>query len=394
MQINETDFKLIDKIEPPIANGVYSCTAGQTVKQEGADIASYSAEQKYAVSYNAFTLSANEVFEVYPANGAIGDFSAVLPFITFSDRSLPWAFGSVPFMALLVLNSNEILEQGEITVKELFNPVQNTYFPDRTAFPEIYTEEDTDLCRYIDISRQTYDDVFPQMQDIPLLAHAKLVDLSKSSDNICNKDGYFSVVLANRFVPTDYTNETVSVCHLVTTFGYSGCGAVPSNYERVRLISLYHWQIRSNSEKGKPFTELITGLSNNCCEIGRGNPGGAAVALPHYTRTGEMTYSLYHSPLAAREISEMPMLHSAHTADGRLIYDKDTGIFDVSYAAAFQLGKLISLSKKEIAAKVLSHRNDNKLSKHRLSLNNMEKIDFKIVGDALLEYLKKRDGNC
>lgn len=387
MSVNETDFKLIDKIIPPVTSGEHSFIASQTVTLDEKKAANYTAELKYAIAHTAFTLRADEVFEIYPANGEAGCFDTTLPYITFNDRCLPWTFGGDSYLALLVLKNDEIIGHGDISVGELFKPVPNTYFPDRSAFPSIYAEEQSDFCSYIDISSQTYADVFPPTKDIPLLAHAKLIDLSKSPDAICGKDGYFSVILANRFVPSDDNEETVSSCHLVTTFGYGG--NIPKGYEKVRLVSLYNWSIRSHKDKGMPFKELIEGLSKNFCEIGRNSPGGDSVVKPHYTRTGEMTYSIYHSPLTAGENREIPQMSSAHTADGRLIYDKKTGIFDVSYAAAFQLGRLITLSRKDIAEKVLNNRNDNKMRNHKAALDAMEKADVNMIGGLLLNYAEK-----
>jgi hypothetical protein len=386
MKINETDFKLIDKIMPAVAAGTYELKARQTVSQSGSAVAKYEATRRYAVTRRAFTVSTDEIFGIYPANGAAGNFAETLPYITLTDRSLPWAFGETPFVALIVLKNDEILGEADLTVKDLFAPVSNTYFPEKAAFPNCYAEDETELCHVVDISPATYASVFPKKADISLLAHAKLVDLSKSPDDTCTQDGYFSVIIANRFVPSDADNETASTCHLVTTFGYGG--TIPADAWRIRLVSLHRWSVCSKSQSGRPFTELMNGLSKNCTEIGRGKPGKAAAVKPHYTRTGEMTYSIYHSPFLNAQSGEIPQLNAAHTADGRLIYDPQTGIFDVSYSAAFQLGRLITLNKPEIAAKVLAHRNDSKLKRHKAALDTVEKVDYPLIGKCLLDYEK------
>ena len=207
MEITQ-EFKLIDKIEPPVKNGRRTFSVVQTVTPQGEQPAEYTASQEYVISHNAFTLGADEVFSVYPANGEAGDFGRTLPYITLNERTLPWAFGSSPFLALLVLKSSEIIGQGEIEIKELFTPTSGTYFPKKPEFPEIYSEDDTEHCRFIDISRRTYSDIFPSSSDISLLAHVKFLNLSRAQDKVCGKDGYFSVILANRFVPSD--SEKVS----------------------------------------------------------------------------------------------------------------------------------------------------------------------------------------
>lgn len=386
------NFKLTDKIEPSAKSGKHTLSASQSVIQNGAAVGNYFAEQEYIISHSAFTLGAEEVFGVYPPNGEAGDFKNTIPYITFNDRTLPWVFGEKPFIALLVLKSDEVVGQGEIAVKDLFLSVPDTFFPPKSCFPNVYAEDDSDFCRFIDISAQTYKDIFPSSADIPLLAHAKLLDLSRATDEICGKDGYFSVVLANRFVPSDPDGETTCVCHLVTVFGYGE--SIPAEFDKVRLVSLYSWNIRSHGEMGRPFITLTDGLSKNCGTIGYGRCGGEAAIKPHYTRTGEMTYSVYRSPLAPQEIKEIPQLSGAHTADGRLIYDEEVGIFDVSYAAAFQLGRLITLSQPKIAEKLIAQRNESKEKLHQAALETeaqyvSENFDINRLSELLVKYAEK-----
>ncbi len=130
--------------------------------------------------------------------------------------------------------------------------------------------------------------------------------------------------------------------------------------------------------------QAIAGLAADSSAIGHQKAGGAATVKPHYTRTGEMTYSMYRSPCVPYRGAAITELKKAHTADGRLIYDKETGIFDVSYAAAFQLGRLITLNRPEIAAKILAHRNDVKMSAHNIALRVLEDVDAEQIGAALL----------
>lgn len=383
---NNVGFNFIDKIEPPAAYGEYVFKAYQTVTPESGGTFNYTASQKYAVTHSIFSLGADEAFGTYPPNGASGDFSNTLPFITFANRSLPWTFGEKPFMALLVLKKEEMIHRGEIAVGELFDPIEGTYFPARSDFPSVYPDEENDSCEFIDISVQTYQDIFPSLEDIDLLAHSKFADLSKSADNVCSESGYFSEIIANRFVPSA-EEETISSCCLVSTFGYGG--KIPDEYSLVRLICLYSWDVRSVMDSGRPFSELMEGLSKNCCEIGKDSPGTASVKI-HYTRTGEKTYSIYRSPLTDRNVSEITQMTCAKTADGRLIYDKENGILDVSYAAAYQLGRLITLQKKKTAKQVLDGRNSYKMKKHQAALRKAKTTDIKKIAELLMSYENER----
>jgi hypothetical protein len=73
-------------------------------------------------------------------------------------------------------------------------------------------------------------------------------------------------------------------------------------------------------------------------------------ALNHVMRQGETTVSWYRGPL-------VPLNHDkpkkqqepVSCADELLRYDPDTGLFDVTYAAAWQLGRLLALQNQSFA---------------------------------------------
>lgn len=89
-----------------------------------------------------------------------------------------------------------------------------------------------------------------------------------------------------------------------------------------------------------------------------GSEPGAAIAnsylqqgyvpMPHHFRRGGKSVSWYRSPLLAgkpgRQISDEQF--PVHTADELLRYDTANGLFDVSYAAAWELGRLLCLNNK------------------------------------------------
>ena len=64
--------------------------------------------------------------------------------------------------------------------------------------------------------------------------------------------------------------------------------------------------------------------------------------LPHKLRGGEQTVSWYHGPLSTLAAAQ-PLPASAAGADSLLRYYRENGMFDVSYAAAWQLGRLLAL---------------------------------------------------
>lgn len=75
------------------------------------------------------------------------------------------------------------------------------------------------------------------------------------------------------------------------------------------------------------------------------------VPLPHYFRRGGKSISWYRSPLlAGKAEKQIPDgQFPVHTADELLRYDKNYGMFDASYAAAWELGRLLCLKNKRIS---------------------------------------------
>lgn len=64
--------------------------------------------------------------------------------------------------------------------------------------------------------------------------------------------------------------------------------------------------------------------------------------LPHKLRQGSQTVSWYHGPLATAPTRPL-ITETVACADSLLHYYEDNGMFDVSYAAAWELGRLLAL---------------------------------------------------
>ncbi len=72
------------------------------------------------------------------------------------------------------------------------------------------------------------------------------------------------------------------------------------------------------------------------------------VPLPHALRQGDRTVSWFRGPLApGRVTDDVPL--PALNADALTRYDTRTAMFDISYAAAWQLGRLLTLQNEPVA---------------------------------------------
>jgi hypothetical protein len=355
-------LKLLDHVLPYLADGRYEARASQSV--ELSDGASYPFETSFEfyVKGRAFTLAPDSVFSVYPHENAEGNFSNELPFMVLNLKTLPWQYDcggdpKKPWVALIVLTADDLAEERDISVSELLSGSagQGVFYPaDRQ--PELYAESASDVCHVVDLPKEVYQAIMPKPEETPYLCHAKYVDLSATEESVSGKDGYFSVVMGNRFIPSDAGEPKKSTVHLVSLLGYDGADS--ADCAKVRLCSLYRWNVFSQSSAGAGFGGLMHDI--DCRQIGDANAADdlrkrGVVVKEYRLRTGETTAALYCSPLTPAAAPKLDM-SSRHTADGHLIYDAEKGIFSAQYACAWQLGRMMTLADDALSLKVMRWR--------------------------------------
>lgn len=153
--------------------------------------------------------------------------------------------------------------------------------------------------------------------------------------------------------------------------------------DKVRLVSLKSWKFEC-LEEGGGFTEELTslnrsnpavaefhvplpgGLSENTSsehEValaeGRRYLGAGAVALRHGLRGGDRTFSWYHGPFLSNARAQAKLRLPARGPDELLIYNETVGMFDVSYAAAWELGRLTMLEDSSFAMTLFHWKRDH-----------------------------------
>lgn len=76
------------------------------------------------------------------------------------------------------------------------------------------------------------------------------------------------------------------------------------------------------------------------------------VPMPHYPRQGGKTVSWYRGPLTTSEKRTATLdrnIFAVNTSDELVLYHTDVGLFDVTYAAAWELGRLLALRSKRFS---------------------------------------------
>jgi hypothetical protein len=450
------DITFYDNFIPSLHAGQYKITVSQTLtvdtaqtQQDGGNAAGVPSQpqppvsQKFLVRGPRFIIDPADVHRVFPPRSGTGAYHEYVPMIVFNKRALPWErelsltgfqnVGLYPWMALLVFADGELLAPQPATgnatppqpgsqqnpartasfplndvVHSTHNGTQTTGPPPGTLGPTINLEDDEDpskiYCNVIEMSVDTFAALMPTIDDQRFLAHVRQVSTRHKEPLNHKHDGWFSVMLANRFaIPPPQTaadtNQQRNIAHLVSLEGFEqylqGESPVkPSGFQKVRLISLYSWNYTCLQDPQENFRELMLGLISSGSEQGtdlllrmplpltvsRQETVGVTasadfqalnrlqdgyVPLSYATQTGEQTFAWYRGPLApvvTKEFSETTSPDKPENpsvplnTSEAMVYDPATGLFDQSYAVAFQTGCSLGLASLPFATNLLEWR--------------------------------------
>ncbi len=206
---------------------------------------------------------------------------------------------------------------------------------------------------------------------------------------------------------------TQNTVHLISLEGYgnylpeaNGSSNLPSGTNGVRLVSMHHWTFNAskheyplwkilhtqksdapthtvkNPKTGKmetkrepvytdtrppflhlPSNDLADSLSSDAKDAVR----AGFTPMMYHMRTGDEVAAWYRGPLSPLPVKDEGSKSPYDHADQLLHLDDKTGMFDVSYAAAYQLGRLLTLHDGHAAEAIARWRNA-KLRRSRQAL--------------------------
>lgn len=298
---------------------------------------------------------------------------------------------------------------------------------------QLEDNEDPDAiyCKTIDIPVTVFNALAPNLEDAKYLAHTREVSLTNKA-SVSGTTGFFSAVIANRFaVPPVLVNTNddsnkkpavnTNIAHLVSLEGFEEQLNVKdqpnvSGYDSVRMISLYSWTFQVQQEPLEDFGELMNHLISEESINGtdlllrmppipkvptnlNGNPDdtdfpptedtqqqmvknkiqNGYVALSYEMQSGDQSFAWYRGPCTPVPVTSFldnqtnpqgnPLI--PFSSSDAMIFDPQSGLFDQSYAIAFQTGRSIALANRPFAT----------------SLINWRRTSFGLV-DLILEFMR------
>lgn len=377
--------------KPSIEPGDYTIQVQQHIVADGiSDNAVFPTESMtFSVQGERFALPPTEVHAVFPPNASMGDHARVLPHVVLRRSTLPWERHAdpddkdVPWLALLVFHEGEV---GESQTMSLEKAKEGARFPDYTREKRGQTGDEQ--VSVIDVDKELLETLLPHKNEIGWLTHARI-----------RGDVELAVVIANRLPKASgfSTAHLVSLEGRYTKDGFDFLGA--KNGEKIRLVSLVGFRFGCFDPK-RSFTKLLRGLdgarppppeppalatlapaflSSTLRVSLRFYPQAnnaaieylalGSVPMRHSLRNGQTTASWYHGPLAPAknplEPTDASVPHwPVAVADELLRYNPHSGMFDVSYAAAWELGRLLALQNQKFSLELRHWKEDEAKRRH------------------------------
>lgn len=386
MSASNLKVQFIEYQQPPLDSGTYQVTLEQTIKTKtSAKISEEKFSQilDFVVTGHRFSpLTVNDIYAVFPPSGNLGEHTNALPHITLKRSTLPWERSvnendsDLPWLALLLFRESEKPTPQTIKLKDLKSTPGNVAkFP---AFAEEPGQTEEDELTVIDVPKKLLAQILPTQKEVALLAHINV--LTDASDSPLSEP--LATVLGNRLPQAG----EVSTVHLVALenrykgskekgeFDYQKAG----DNDLIRLVSLTSWSFACVNNQHN-FSALLKKLdrqqdtlrlpelpeaqnseANNYLKLGY-------VPLAHALRQGDKTISWYHSPLSPGKSPDR-LSEPVPMADALMRYDSTSGLFDVSYAAAWELGRMLTLQNQRLAVELFNWKRANAQTLNQLQL--------------------------
>lgn len=377
-------MQLFNYCSPPLLSGTYTIQTEQKVvwTKQSVD-ETYTGSQEFLVDGPRFSIDPAEVYSIYPAANSQGQFETILPHVVLRKPTLPWERTiddqppeepPVPWMALLLLTEEEVGGLENTTVGQIVDPSaeSSTFGPQNLT--HVTDEEKLQPAILVRIPRETFGKIIPAKDELPYLAHCREVDMANKELRTDVSEGFFSVAVANRFP----RGGKKHIACLVSLEGFSdylyGGSAVPGTYDFVGMAVLATWRFEALDARGETFGDLVQNL--DVCSLHLQNAPATVsteeeqlvanafhdgyVAMNYLMNTGERTAAWYRGPLPP-VILNNTILAPFLSSEAAMIYDQATGLFDLSYATAWQIGRLLALSSTEFATGLINWVKQQKL---------------------------------
>ncbi len=414
---------LFDFASPPLPPGSYRIHSETGVTVDG-NPQPMDNDNYFDIVGPRFNLAPTEVAGAFPPRNGHGPYTDALAQVALMRRTLPWErpidagaphpIGNpsdgqglapgypTPWLALL------LFEEGEYTLLQGV-PLENVV--PQSIFQQLGSPSNI-LCDAVEADLGLVQSIMPSKEELQLLSHVRWVNKDDRELSVEGSDGWFAIVMTNRvpspnakcraclvsveqrtdlitanpppsetpapirfhveeFAPRDSGEMLLSTSRLQEQIQIPGSarlvGLAPA---RARLVLLYSWQFVCVGNG--TFFDLMQGLDVGM--IGKVDVPGQPpltdtchLPLELDDRGGTNETALYRGPLAPFVLTRDP-LGPYHSADQARRATPEAGVEDISYAAAFEVGRLLAASDARLAQELMRWRRDAYRQSARLDM--------------------------
>ncbi len=356
------EYEFHDAHRPALSPGSYTVSVSWNVLVDGDRKDGAVETTGFNVAGERFALQPSDVQSFYPPEGSRGVYGASLPWIVLTRDTLPWERSAksgtdVPWLALLLLKEEQAAasQPRTITLSEYISKVPFTFEPGQAG---------SDGVQVIDVPAQLLHAVLPSMRELPLLCHARVARNGAESNN-------YGVVVSKQ-LPAHGRN-TVHLVALENRYPdledrYLGSGF--ASQPPCVLLSLKSWSFicdgtddHQQDDQPESLDKLFERLNVSWLQLPGAlpdsYPGLGFVPLQHRFRTGESAASWYAGPLSPARMTHIDaglVKLPAQSADELVWYDQDLGMLNVTYAAAWELGRLLTMQNRRVFSLLFNWR--------------------------------------
>ncbi|KAK4167522.1 hypothetical protein QBC43DRAFT_256019 [Cladorrhinum sp. PSN259] len=228
----------------------------------------------------------------------------------------------------------------------------------------------------------------PDTTKYKYLAHVRNINTTGMAEAGKEDIGIFSVVVGSRAGPLENSSPVSVSVHLLSIEGVEEMKSWPSDDKLVGLCSLHSWNYTVNPpgmvnvydafvNLGKTLNvlrapdEIITPLlgapDKLTKRLAKRLQDGYSL-VQYRVQTGEKTVALYRGPFTPTVVAPldasateegghvMNLLRCSNSGQDLQILDREVGIMDVSYSAAWQIGRILALGDQGFAAALVRLR--------------------------------------
>jgi hypothetical protein len=196
-------FELYSSARPALPAGAYTASSSQDLVAA----TPHDGDQQIPVDDTAFHLHIDapryamppdQILSTFPPASSQGDWRERLPQIVLKRRTLPWERNPTfnpqlppeqapPWLALVVLAEGEGQLSADVDPSECV-----------TSDVNLGSDADVPKGKYLEVTKDIVEKVFPCQDELDLLCHVRKVDLADTELALGDDDGYMAVVLASR----------------------------------------------------------------------------------------------------------------------------------------------------------------------------------------------------